>query len=105
MNEPKNENTKVGAVILKKPIPASHLFEYEAVLFITAIPLNVTDEILKQSLHQYINKNYSSKGIECIVRADINATSNEIYEQFKGLNNDAHKVASVNYASISSLVS
>jgi hypothetical protein len=74
--------------------------EYEALIFISEIPLHVTDEQLKKSLDISL-KNIAAKNCrEIIVRSDINSTSNEVWEQFKALNSDAGKAQIISFENI-----
>ena len=74
--------------------------EYEALLFITEIPDDVTDDDLQKLLNVRINSLEAHGCVEILIRADINATSNEIWEQFKGLNADMGKAKVVEFSKI-----
>ena len=83
---------KTGAVICTKLIAGTDLLEYEALLFVKNIPADFSNEQFEKatlSLLKVETKNCYS----LLFRSDINSTSNEVWEQYKGLNNDEGKAS------------
>lgn len=100
MNQTMQE-TKTGALVCKKSIAGSQNKEYEALLYITNIPADVTDEQLSAMLDSRNMKNAEANECEeILVRADINATANEVWEQYNGLSGDAGKAHSISFLAI-----
>jgi hypothetical protein len=91
------KHTKTGAIVCKKQIEGTLQLEYEALLFISEIPHDVTDEQLASLLSDRVKVMNVHECREVLIRADINASANEIWEQYKGLNNDAGKSESISY--------
>jgi hypothetical protein len=88
---------KTGAVVCKKRVNETEFFEYEALVFVTDIPHGLTDNDLKAALDQK-KQEWSLQGCnEVLYRADINSTSNEVWEQYKGLNNDNGKAQTISF--------
>jgi hypothetical protein len=92
--------TKTGAIVCRKLMPGTQQLEYEALMFINDIPANVTDEELSHLLDERIKVMNAHECHDIIVRADINSSTNEIWEQYKGLNNDAGKAEGISYATL-----
>ena len=78
--------TTTGAIICLKAISDSNEHEYAAKVFITNIPPDVTDEQLKDLVEAKKLIPESGDCVETLIRADINGTVNQVWEQFKGLN-------------------
>lgn len=91
------EETKVGAIICKKKIEGTQQLEYEALIFITEIPHDITDRQLSDLLSERVKVMNVHECKEVLIRADINASANEVWEQYEGLNNDAGKAESISY--------
>ncbi len=90
------EDTKTGAVVCKKSDPENEM-AYEALLFITGIPHDLTDEKLKERINlKSFNINISSC-FDILFRADIHATSNEVQEQFEHLDTLEKPVPRINF--------
>ena len=86
------DGTKTGAVVCVKTIPGIDELEYKALLFITDIPLHTSDRELEKLLGGHLKL----LGEEChalLVRADINATSNEVAEQFNFHEDNTQRVS------------
>ena len=96
-----SQEHKVGAIICTKNLPASAQLEYEALLFISDIPGEVTDDQLKQKTEALLFSLHSEECNAIIIRSDINASTNEITEQFNGLNNDSGKAKIISYNQLS----
>ena len=79
---------KTGAIICKKQISGSADMDYHALLFIRNVPPDLTDMQLEALLQKNLSELEKDSCLEVFVRADIQATANEISEQFKGLNGD-----------------
>ena len=92
------EQSKIGAIVCKKEIEGTQQFEYEALVFIKDIPHDVNDSQLAALLSERIKVMNVHECREVLIRADINASANEIWEQYKGLNNDAGKAESISYS-------
>lgn len=76
-----NQETKTGAIVCVKTIPGTDDLQYKALLFITGIPIHTSDKALENLLGGHLRV----LGEDChnlLVRSDINATSNEVAEQF-----------------------
>ena len=76
-----NQETKTGAIVCVKTIPETDDLQYKALLFITGLPFHTSDKELENLLGGHL----SVLGEDCqtlLVRSDINATSNEVAEQF-----------------------
>lgn len=84
-------DTKTGAVICRKPIAGTLQIEYEALLYIKGIPHNMNDASLFELIKDKINQLDMHGCAGVIVRSDINATANEVWEQYNNLNGDSGK--------------
>lgn len=92
-----SQELKVGAIICTKNIQGTQLLEYEALLFISHIPNEVTDDQLKQRTEVLLLSLHSEDCSSLLIRSDINASTNEITEQFNGLNSDQGKAKIIPY--------
>jgi hypothetical protein len=95
-----DNSTKTGAIVCKKLMPGTQQMEYEALLFINDVPHYVSDVDLFQLLSDRIRVMNAHDCHEILVRADINSSTNEIWEQYKGLNNDAGKAEGISYQTL-----
>ncbi|HOZ86392.1 MAG TPA: hypothetical protein PL029_01480 [Bacteroidia bacterium] len=86
-----NTDTKTGAIVCVKTIPGTGDFEYKALMFITDIPVHTSDQELEQLLGGKL-KALSDDCHYLLVRSDINATSNEVAEQFSFHDDNAQRV-------------
>src|SRR6185503_12958467 len=73
---------KTGAVVCKKEILGTEEMEYKALLFISDIPANINNAQLEWRLQKIIAALPKKGCAQIIVRADVNAASNEVSEQF-----------------------
>jgi hypothetical protein len=86
-----NENTKTGAIVCTTKLPDTDELQYRALLFITGVPIHTSDRELEALLGGHLTllgEDYH----EIFVRADINASSNEVAEQFNFDEDDVQKV-------------
>ena len=86
-----NENTKTGAIICTTKLPDTDELQYRALLFISEVPLHISDNDLEAMLGGHLTllgEDYH----DIFVRADINATSNEVAEQFDFNEDDVQRV-------------
>lgn len=87
--------TKTGAAICVKH-DAEKGMSYTALVFINNIPEKITDAELESKMLSYILP--AVEGCEKIIyRADIQATSNEVQEQFEQLHDHERVVPHINY--------
>lgn len=93
-------SNKIGAIICTKLIQGTNQLEYEAKLFIKDVPHDFTDDELKTKVEPLLIQLTTSDCNSLLIRSDINATTNEITEQFKGLNNDADKAKIISFNEI-----
>jgi len=87
-----SDQRKTGAIVCVKTIPGTDELEYKALLFITDIPIHTSDRELEKLLGGHLKL----LGEEChalLVRADINATSNEVAEQFNFHEDNTQRVS------------
>lgn len=88
---------KTGAIICRKTIEGTRELEYEALLFIADVPLDISDADLYLLLDKKVLLKLSVNCADVIIRADIAGTSNEVQEQFAGLNNDTGKARMISF--------
>lgn len=93
-----HNKTKTGAIVCKQHVTGENAIEYEALVFIKDIPLEIDDAQLKVEVATLLHQFNSCE--EILIRADINATSNEVWEQYKGLNKYAGKGQIISYGNI-----
>ena len=84
-------DTKTGAVICRKPIEGTLEIEYQALLYIRGIPHDMNDATLFELVKEKVVQLDVNGCAGIIVRSDINATSNEVWEQYNNLNGDKGK--------------
>ncbi len=94
------QENKTGAIICRKPISGTEQMEYEALLYIEEIPNEVTDTELSGLLRDRIQAVDTGNCKDILIRADINATANEIWEQYTGLKNDSNKSERISYKAL-----
>ncbi|MES2681560.1 MAG: hypothetical protein V4635_16815 [Bacteroidota bacterium] len=90
--ESENSETKTGAIVCVKTIPGTDDLEYKALMFITEIPIHTSDH----ELEKLLGGKLSALSDDChhlLVRSDINATANEVAEQFTFREDNAQRVS------------
>ena len=92
--------TKTGPVICKKQIAGTMQLEYEALLFINEIPHDTTDEQLAALLSDKVKVMNAHDCMEVLIRSDINASANEVWEQYEGLNNDTGNAEVISFKAL-----
>jgi len=87
-----DDQLKTGAIVCVKTIPGTDELEYKALLFIANIPAHISDRELEKLLGGHLKL----LGEDChalLVRSDINATSNEVSEQFNFHEDNTQRVS------------
>jgi hypothetical protein len=78
---------KTGALVCKSPDERNQ-YTYKALVFITGIPDNYSDEDLKSNLDFSLVEEFTRNCDEVLFRADVHSTSNEVQEEFEMLHDE-----------------
>ena len=91
------EEIKTGALICRRP-DQNKQFSYEAIAFITGVPIDYTDADLKKHLNPLALEGLTAKCDDLIYRADIRSTSNEVQEEYHHLHGDSDAIPRIPFS-------